>query len=423
MIAHLISIGNELTGGQTVDTNSPWLAHQLAAIGIRCTRHVTISDELEPITRALRESAGEADVIIVTGGLGPTPDDLTRDALAAAMGVELELHAESLALIDAFFRRRNRTMHPANRQQAMFPKGAEVIENAQGTAPGMFALLGRAQVFCLPGVPYEMKAMWEAGIRPRLTAGRTGGLVQERILRTYGMSESEVGQRIGDLMRRDRNPTVGTSANELIISIRVVAEAASAEACSAMIDADMAEVRTRLGDVVYGEGDETLATAVGRMLIARGLTISTAESCTGGMIAKRLTDIPGSSAYFRQGFVTYSNESKTALLGVPAELIAAKGAVSREVAEAMAANCRERAKTDFALAVTGIAGPTGGTAEKPVGLVFVALAGARATSAVGSSCIVKELRMGENLRREQVRDRSAKAAVNMVRVGMMRGRD
>lgn len=412
MIAQLISIGNELTGGQTVDTNSAWLARQLAAVGIRCTKHVTIADELAPITEAIAAASREADLLLISGGLGPTPDDLTREALAAAMGAPLELHEPSLAYIQAYFAARGRIMHDANRQQAMMPRGAEAIVNDQGTAPGVRAKLGRAEIFCMPGVPYEMKAMFEKSVRPALQTG--GAVSMEQLLRTYGMSESEVGERLKDLMRRDRNPTVGTSAAELIISIRIVAEAPSVEQCVAMLKADASDVRERLGVVVYGEAEDTLASRVGRMLIESKRTISTAESCTGGMIGKRLTDLPGSSAYMMQGFVTYSNESKSRLLGVPAELIAAKGAVSAEVAEAMARGCRERSGTDYAIAVTGVAGPTGGTVEKPIGLVYVGLA-------TPGEVIVRELRQGDNLRRDQVRDRAAKAALNLIRLTLLRG--
>ncbi len=416
MIAQLISIGNELTGGQTVDTNSAWLARELAAVGVRCTKHITIADELEPIRAALLDATKEAELIIVTGGLGPTPDDLTRDALAAAMQRPLQLHEPSLARIADYFRSRGRSMHDANRLQAMMPEGAEPIDNAQGTAPGIRVRLAGALVFCLPGVPYEMKAMFERDVRPHITAGRGAAVTIERVLRTFGMSESEVGQRIGDLMRRDRNPTVGTSAADLVISIRIVAQAASLDVAEAVIDEDARAISERLGNVVYGEGDETLQSAVGRLLIERGLTIATAESCTGGLVAKRLTDVPGSSAYMLQGFVTYSNESKTRLLGVPADRIAAHGAVSREIAEAMASAARRLSESDFAIGITGIAGPSGGTSEKPVGLVYVALASADGT-------IVKELRLGDNLRRDQVRDRTVKAALNLLRLSLVRDQD
>lgn len=411
-LAHLISIGNELTGGQTVDTNSAWLAKHLSAVGVRCTRHVTIPDELEPIRDAMLSASQDADFVIVTGGLGPTPDDLTREALAAAMSAPLELHADSLAHIDTYFRMRHRTMHSANRQQAMIPRGAQAIPNPHGTAPGIRTKLHRAEIFIMPGVPYEMKAMFEAAVRPAV-ASSDAGIVEERVLRTFGMSESEVGERIADLMRRDRNPTVGTSAAELIISIRIVAHGQTPGDVRRMIDADAVEIRNRLGDVIFGEADDTLATAAVNTMINRNLTLSTAESCTGGLIAKRVTDVSGSSACFVQGFVTYANEAKTRLLEVPGELIAANGAVSPQVADAMATNCRRISGTDFAIGVTGIAGPTGGTSDKPVGLVHVALA-------TPTTTIVKELHLGDNLRRDQVRDRSAKAALNLLRLELHR---
>ncbi len=414
MIAHLISIGNEITGGQTVDTNSAWLARQLAALGVRCVRHVSIADELEPIRDAIIAASNEADLVLITGGLGPTPDDLTREALAAAMNVPLELDEPSLAHIVEYFCSRNRAMHDANRRQAMIPRGAAPVVNDLGTAPGIRARVNRAEIICMPGVPFEMRAMFEKSVRPAIDTG--GAVVMERILRTFGMSESEVGGRIGDLMRRDRNPTVGTSAADLIISIRIVAEAPSPADCTTMLDADAREIRERLGHVVYGEADETLASCVSAMLLVSGKTIATAESCTAGLIAKRLTDAAGSSTYMMQGFVTYSNESKTRLLGVPADLIAAKGAVSAEVAGAMADGCRRVSGTDYAVAVTGIAGPGGGSPAKPVGLVYVGLATPEET-------VVKELRLGDNLRRDQVRDRSAKAAINLLRLRLMKDRD
>ncbi|MBX3394737.1 MAG: competence/damage-inducible protein A [Phycisphaerae bacterium] len=413
-IAHLISIGNELTGGRTVDTNSAWLARQLASVGVHCTRHVTIADELEPIRDAMLSASHDADFVIVTGGLGPTPDDLTREALAVAMSVPLELHGESLAHIESYFQSRQRTMYPANRQQAMLPQGTRAIPNPHGTAPGIRATLNRAEFFILPGVPYEMKAMFEATVRPEI-ASSDAGIVEERVLRTFGMSESEVGERIADLMRRDRNPTVGTSAAELIISIRIVAHGSTDGEIKRLIDADELEIRNRLGDVIFGATEDTLATAAVSTLIDRNLTLSTAESCTGGLIAKLVTDVSGSSACFVQGFVTYANDAKTRLLEVPGALIAANGAVSPQVADAMATNCRRISGTDFAIGVTGIAGPTGGTSDKPVGLVYVALA-------TPTETIVRELRLGDNLRRDQVRDRSAKAALNLLRLELHRSR-
>jgi len=411
--AELLSIGTELAIGQTVDTNGAWLAQQLAAQGVLCRRHITVADEREDIAEAIRMAAARADVVLITGGLGPTADDLTRFALADCLGCELQFDAASFAHIEAFFHSRNRAMHESNRVQAMIPARAHAIENPRGTAPGIEAKLGRAHVYCMPGVPGEMKAMFERSVSPMLPAAAGGAVIHQRVIHTFGMSESELGHSIADLMARGRNPTVGTSASELIISVRINAHGSSADEARRLAEADADEVRQRLGVVVFGEGDSTLADAVGKLLIERRATVATAESCTGGLIAGRLTDVPGSSAYFIQALVTYSNEAKQRLLGIPAELIDAHGAVSEPVARAMAEHCRRLAGTDYALSATGIAGPTGGTATKPVGLVYVGLASA-------AEVVVRELRLGENLSRAEIRDRTSKAALNLLRLRLMK---
>ena len=428
MNAQIISTGTELTIGQAVDTNAAWLSQQLAALGIPCERHVAVPDDQAAITSAIIEASRQARVVLVTGGLGPTPDDLTRPALADALGVEVRLDQASLEQIEAFFRQRGRPMRESNRCQAMLPVGADPIENTCGTAPGMHARLNYADIYVMPGVPHEMKVMFERDVRPAIESGarndsrtsdvRTrvsgsgGAVILQHTLRTFGMPEAEIGEKLADLMQRGRNPAVGTGASDLVISIRINAHGATAGEARELLDADVAEVRLRLGHFVYGEGDETLAHAVARLLIERHRTIATAESCTGGLIAKRLTDVSGSSAYFIQGFVTYANEAKHRLLGIPMEVIESYGAVSAEVAEAMAANCRRLAGTDYALSATGVAGPTGGTPAKPVGLVYIAFAHA-------TGAIVKELRMGETLPRDAIRDRTAKAALNLLRLQLI----
>lgn len=411
MNAQLLSIGNELTLGQTVDTNAAWLAQRLAAVGVLCTRHVTVADERAEITCEILEAAKSADLLLVTGGLGPTPDDLTREALADAMGVELEFHAECMAQIEAFFTSRKRPMHPQNRQQAFCPRGATPLDNPHGTAPGVRGRVGKCDVYLMPGVPREMKPMFETHVLPNLS--RVGGAaIVQRTIKTFGMPEAEVGEKIADLMARGRNPTVGTSAADLIISIRINAHGSTVDEATRMADADTTVVRERLGIVVFGEEGDSVQDAVGRLLIAQRRTVATAESCTGGLIAKRLTDVSGSSAYLIQAFVTYANSAKERLLEIPPALIAQHGAVSAPVAEAMAANGRRISGTDYALSATGVAGPTGGTAEKPVGLVFVGLATA-------AKAIVKELRFGENLSRDEIRDRTAKAALNLLRLELI----
>lgn len=412
MNAQIISTGTELTIGQTLDTNAAWLAQQLAALGIPCTKHVVVPDDRAAIASAITAASQESDLVLLTGGLGPTPDDLTRFALADCLGVELYHHQPSLVQIEEFFRRRRRTMLESNRVQALFPRTAEPIENTCGTAPGMHARLHRADVYVMPGVPFEMRTMFERDIRPALLASASGRVILQHTLRTFGAAEAEIGDQLADLMRRGRNPSVGTGASELIISIRVNAAGTDAAEARALLKADVTEIRRRLDQVVFGEGDETLSHAVAKPLTEQGKTISTAESCTGGLIAKWLTDVPGSSVYFVQAFVTYSNEAKCRLLGIPTELIEAHGAVSAETAEAMAASCRRLAGTDYALSITGIAGPTGGSDAKPVGLVYIALADE-------SGVIVKELRLGETLPRSAIRDRSAKAALNLLRLRLI----
>ncbi len=412
MQAVVISIGNELTLGQTVDTNSAWLSQQLAAIGVSVRMHATVADDTEPIRELLDRAAAGADVVLVTGGLGPTEDDLTRQALAAALGVPLVLHEPSVEQIRAFFTRRAREMPEANRVQAMFPQGTTPIENTCGTAPGIRARLHDAEVFVMPGVPREMKVMFERSVRPVLAARAGGAVILATTINTYGAGESDVGVRIRDLMARGRNPTVGTTAHQAIIGVRIHAYGRTHDEALALLDADAAEVRRRLGELVFGENEDTLAHAVARLLTQTKKTVATAESCTGGLVAKCLTDIPGSSAYFLNGFVTYTNESKTRFLGVAAELIRKHGAVSMPVAEAMASGVRGVSGSDYAVSVTGIAGPDGGTADKPVGLVCFALAHP-------DGCDAYERRLGSDMRRDEIRDRASKFALNLIRLAMM----
>ncbi|MEE8171120.1 MAG: competence/damage-inducible protein A [Phycisphaerae bacterium] len=412
MNAVILSVGHELISGQTTDTNAVWLSQRLAELGVAATMHVTVGDALEPLTREIRRAAAQADVVLITGGLGPTADDLTRDAIAAAMDAPLERHEPSLKQIRDFFARLGRTMTPANEVQAMIPAGAEPIENTCGTAPGIRARLNKGLLFALPGVPREMREMFARHAAPALKSHTGGRAILTTTLYTYGAPEATLGEQIRDLMNRDRNPTVGTTAQQTIIGVRILAQGDSVEHARTLLERDADEIRRRLGSKVFGRDDPRIEMAVAELLKQHGKTIATAESCTGGLIAKRLTDIPGSSAYFLQGFVTYSNDAKTQMLGVPAELIALHGAVSVAVAEALAVNCRRQAGADFAISVTGIAGPDGGTADKPVGLVYVGLADR-------DGCEVKQYRLGNELSREEIRDRTAKAALNRLRLRLI----
>ncbi|MFO0974648.1 MAG: competence/damage-inducible protein A [Phycisphaerae bacterium] len=404
--------GTEHALGQTLDTNAGWIAQELTAAGIHPVRHAVVTDDLAAIRDEIARAAEQADLLIVSGGLGTTADDLTRQALAAAMGVELVLDEKSLERIRDFFIRRAVAMPDANQLQAWLPRGATPLENPVGTAPGIRASLARADVFVLPGVPREMKQMFQQHVRPALAGHRAEAVILQSVVRTYGAPESAIGETLADLMQRGRNPNVGTTAADAIIGVRVNAHGPSRAVAERLLEADVAELTRRLGSLVFGRDDATLQSAVAELLVRQRRTIATAESCTGGLLAKRLTDVPGSSAYFLEGFITYANAAKEQRLAVPSELLARHGAVSREVAACLAQNARRLAGADLALSTTGIAGPTGGTADKPVGLVFIGLASAERVE-------VKELRLGEQLSRVEIRDRAAKAALNLLRLALL----
>ncbi len=404
----ILSVGDELITGKTVDTNSAWLAGCMVELGVEPLAHQTVGDDVDAVADAIVRSAGRAEAVLVSGGLGPTADDLTRQGRVKAMGgAELVLDEPSLEAIAEFFRRRGREMAAANRIQAMFPAGSTVLANAVGTAPGMAARVGASDVFVMPGVPHEMKWMFEHEVRPRLKLPRR--TIRTHIVHTFGRGESDVGQMIADLMTRGQSTTVGTTVCSGMVSVRLIIRSDSAERAQAEQERLVAELRRRLGDLVVGEGEDTMASVVGRLLRQKGQTLATAESCTGGLLGSLLTAVPGSSEYYLGGAVSYANAAKQALLGVPAELLERHGAVSDPVAAAMAERCRRRLAADWALAVTGIAGPGGGSEDKPVGLVYTALAGPPGTT------VTRHLFPGN---REHIRERSAMAALNELRLAM-----
>ncbi len=406
--ADIIAMGTELTTGASIDTNSAWLSSRLVELGVSTRRHVTIADDLPAIVREVRESAQSARIVVMTGGLGPTADDMTREALAMAADEALVFDEESFKAIAVFYASLGRQMPETNRRQAMRPASAEVLANEWGTAPGVRIRIGAADMFSLPGVPREMKAMFAAYVAPAVAAMAGRGHVSVRVLRTFGTGESNLAEQISDLMEVGRNPAVGTTASEGVISVRVVANGDSEDAARRLAQNDIDEVRERLGVLVYGEDDDSLASVVGKRLTELGRTVSTAESCSGGLLGAMLTDVPGSSAYYLGGFIPYSYEQKNESLGIPMALIKEHGAVSEPCAEAMAERCRNLTKSDYALAITGIAGPGGGTEDKPVGLVYIALASSDGVK-------VKECRFSERMNREVIRDRSARTALNVLR--------
>jgi len=412
--AEIVAIGNELVSGATLDTNSQWLAQQLADVGIDAHVHATCRDERDRIVQVLGQAVDRAELVLVTGGLGPTQDDLTRESLADLAGVELRTDADSLEHVASFFRQIGKPMPDRNRVQAMFPAGSTPLPNPQGTAPGIWMQVGSASVAAMPGVPREMKYMFAHEVLPRVRQGESGrGVILTRRIHSFGIGESTVDNLLADLTRRGQEPEVGLTAKEAVITVRIVARAADEGAARARLDGAARVVRERLKDFVFGEDDDTLEAAVGRLLRERGQTLALAESCTGGLVGHRLTEVPGISESLRGGMVAYANEAKRDLLGVAEDLLTRHGAVSPEVASAMAQGARRVFGADIGIGITGIAGPTGGTPDKPVGLVYFGLADGTTAEAH------RHQFRGD---RSLVKDRSAKLALNLVRLHLLKSR-
>jgi nicotinamide-nucleotide amidase len=369
MRVEIINTGTELLLGQVTNTHLAFLAQGLFGLGLRVQRQVTVPDGVA-IAQALEEAMGRADLILVTGGLGPTSDDITREAVAEAFGLELIFHPDILDGIAAKFASRQLVMNDLQRAQAMVPHGGVVLENRFGTAPGLIVRNDRTVAVLLPGPPGELRPMWENAALPWLREHFASRLkpVHEITLRILGMGETGVQIKVEREILALGPVEIGYCARPGEVDLRLIAPGAE------LLQKAAALAREKLDAYLYAEGAETMEQAVVRLARAAGKTVATAESCTGGMVAGRITNVPGSSEIFRYGWVTYANEAKTAELGVPAELLARHGAVSAEVARAMAEGALRAAGADFAVAVTGIAGPTGGTPEKPVGLVYLALA-------------------------------------------------
>lgn len=410
MQAIIVSIGDELVLGQTVDTNSAWLSAALAGHGVMTRAHVTVADDRPAIAAAIREACDRAELVIISGGLGPTDDDLTRAALADAMGVELVVHEPSVEQIRGFFARRGRDMPERNKVQALHPAGTQVIANRWGTAPAITGTLGRATFFVVPGVPREMSNLFQHEIVPRLSAFAREGVILATKVNTFGVGESDIAQMLGDLMQRDRNPLVGTTVSQGIVAARIRSQFPDAQTARRQLEATAAQVEAALGPIVFGRDDATLADALLPLLRQRRQSLATAESCTGGLLGAMITDIAGSSDVYRGGWVTYHNDLKERELGVAAELLAAHGAVSEPVVRAMADGARRRAAADHAIAISGVAGPGGGAADKPVGTVWVGLASTEATQAVLLNL------WGD---RDAIRDRAAKSALQLLRLALL----
>nr|WP_279342401.1 competence/damage-inducible protein A [Geotalea sp. SG265] len=368
-----MSIGDELLLGEVVDTNAAAIAAGIYALGIHLPLQMTVGDNVHDIVNACRLLAARVEAVVVTGGLGPTVDDVTAMAAAELAGMPLEANPEALAHLRAFAERVAVTLHPANEKQALLPAGAGIIANPVGTACGFSLIHAGCRFFFLPGVPAEMAVMLQGTVLPALAASGMLKSLRTKVFKVSGISEAELGVMLQGVTEGEE-VSIAYCVDFPEIQVKVRTEADDEKTAEAMIAAAGGRIRDILGDRIVAEDADTIDTVVAGLFRTRGFTLALAESCTGGLIAKRITDLAGSSAYFLQGFVTYSNLAKIELLRVPGKLLEEKGAVSAEVAIAMARGARERAGSDLALAVTGIAGPDGGTAEKPVGTVFMAVA-------------------------------------------------
>jgi len=407
MKAEIIAIGSELLTPFRQDTNSLYLTDQLERIGIPVTRKTLVGDDTADLKDAFRDALSRAELVIGIGGLGPTEDDRTREAVAELLERKLTRNEEVVAMMEQRFRARGRKMPEVNLRQAMVPEGADWLPNTEGTAPGLWLSTDQGRtVVLLPGPPKELRPMFEEHCLPRLRAHAPKHAFATKVLKVVGLPESEVEQRIRHLYRDVSNPqtTLLAAPGQIEIHLR----GTGVDTGEAMRRADeLAErIEDALGDAIFSRGPETLEQVVGLYLMMRGSTLAVAESCTGGLLAERITSVPGSSKYFLGAVVCYADNLKTRLVGVPDKLIKKRGAVSAEVAEAMAKGVRKQARSALALSITGIAGPEGGSPDKPVGTVFIALAdSARVKSE-------KHRFLGD---RERIRWQATQAALDLVR--------
>ena len=406
MNAEIIAVGSELLTPQRIDTNSLWLTDQLNSLGVEVISKTIVGDHRERLAETVRTACARSDIVILTGGLGPTEDDVTRDAVAAALGRTQAFHQDICDGIEQRFRRFNRAMAEINKRQAFVIQGAEALPNPNGTAPGQWIQDGGRAVMLLPGPPNELKPLFTSQCLPRLHALLPPQVIRTQSYRIALMPESEVDQRIAPVYTKYANPatTILAAAGDIQIHLRARCST-SAEAESLLAEVG-SQIESILGDWIYAKNADPLEAVVGEALRARAQTLSVAESCTGGLVAERITSVPGASDYFLGGFLTYTDRIKTELAGVPESLLREHTAVSEPVAEAMARGARERTGSTYALSVTGVAGPDGGAEATPVGTVIVGLAGPE-------FCRTRRARfLGD---RDRVRALAAQLALDMLR--------
>ena len=406
MRAEIISVGTEILLGDIVNTNTQFLAKELASIGIEVYRQEVVGDNQDRLLGILEEALNRSDMVITTGGLGPTNDDLTKETACKFFNMDLELHKESLKALEEYFSRMGRKITESNYKQVYFPKEAIVLPNPNGTAPGAILEKNNKYIVILPGPPREMKPMYLNHVKPYLIK-KGDGIIESKVLRVLGIGESMAAEKLKKFIENGVNPTVAPYAKEEDVIFRITAKAESQKEALKLIEPVKNQIEEILGQDVYGEGEETtIEMVVGDLLIKNNLKISTAESCTGGMIASRLVSVPGISDVFLEGAVTYANEAKVRTLNVKEETLKKYGAVSEETAREMAEGMAKRTGSDIAVVTTGIAGPGGGSEEKPVGLVYIGL------YYKGEISVYKNVFNGN---RQKVRTKATVTALDMVR--------
>lgn len=410
MKAEIIAIGTEILLGDIVNTNAQFLAKELAALGIDVYHQSVIGDNEERIIESFEKAFERCDLVITTGGLGPTQDDLTKELGAKYFNKKLVLHEPSLDWIKTYLDMKDEAIVEVNKKQAYFPEGSIILPNPNGTAPGSIVSENNKILIILPGPPREMKPMFNDHVK-KYSEGITGEIIKSKILRLFGIGESLMAQKLNNLIQNSKNPTVAPYAKDNDVTLRITAKGNSEKECDDLINPVDKEIKDALGEYIYGEGETSLENVVSEILCNNKLSVSTAESCTGGMIAASLISYPGISDVFKEGAVTYSNESKMKRLGVSKETLDRYGAVSEETAREMAIGIAREANTDISISTTGIAGPGGGTDEKPVGLVYIGVF-------IKGKVVVNKFNFTGN--RERIRRKTTMNALNILRKELLK---
>lgn len=409
MKAEIITVGTEILLGDILNTNTHYLANELASIGVDVYYQITVGDNEERLLNILNESLKRSDLVICTGGLGPTDDDITKEVCAKYFGLDLEINQDSWERIKEFFEKIGKKPSENNKKQAYFPKESNILTNYHGTAPGCIMEKNNKTIIILPGPPREMKPMFDDYVKPYLLE-KTNSVIESSVLRIIGIGESDVENQLSDLIKSQTNPTIATYAKDCECTVRITAKGISIADCKELINPVVDEIKSRFNEAIYGMEETTIEDEVAKMLVNNNLTISVAESCTGGMVSADLINYPGISSVFMEGCMTYSNEAKMMTLGVSEDTLSTFGAVSEECAREMAEGVAKRHNTKIGLSTTGIAGPEGGTIDKPVGLVYFGI------YIDGKTIVKKYIFNGD---RQRIRYRACKTILNDLRLELL----